>query len=176
MSLPIPVPSEAIDFTPPELWGVYWEHYPQGVELPACVPRDVWDRQWTHRNKQLAMSMKPPPPPQLLKNYWNRLQARAFTNRRRAKDSQEEPLPPVLPPTLSKNFWKQYLDIFPSGHKAPPAGQYVGNYAGNSAFKEEQVKYKFIGGTLHVCTGEGRWTQSNGCDVWDQCGNWLGPG
>lgn len=171
---PIPVPSECFDMTPPELWPVYWEEHPEGTELPATVPKPIWDRHWKAKNEKLAETMQPPPPPALWKCYWGKLRGRALTSRKR-KTGEEEALPPVFPPKLSTQFWRRYLEMFPEGHKAPPAFDPRPPPMPSGPSPDEQDRYKLIHGSLHVCD-RGRWRPSTGCDAWDAGGGWAGAG
>jgi hypothetical protein len=98
---PIPVPSECIDFTPPELWPVIWKHYPEGIEMPARVPRNIWERH------ELTGST-----PVFWKCYWGKLNNSAMKT-----DELNEHC--VCPPTLSYAFWDDYFELFPKGHKSP---------------------------------------------------------
>jgi hypothetical protein len=154
---PIPVPSECIDFTPPKLWNTMWKHYPNGTELPATVPKDVWKR------KGLA--------PAFRKGYWGKLNTRALTERKRSgKPDKPNELPDVLQPRLSHDFWEDYFRLYPNGHPAPGFGQQQGPDI-------ERPKYKFIG-TLHVNAGTDKcpwWKPSTGCDAWVD-DRWAGPG
>jgi len=176
MIRPIPVPSEAFDFTPPDVWRIYWEEHPRGVELPATVPKKLWDAHWKRRNPELAKKEQPPPPPALLKSYWGRLRGRALSDRKRKREAGDDPgeLPPVWPPQLSRRFWDRYFELFPDGHPAPEQGPYRPFAEG----EPEHPKYTIQCGGLHVNTlKSGRFYRpSTGVDAWDEEGNWLGPG
>lgn len=172
---PLPVPSEAFDFTPPELWRILHEEYPHGVELPASVPKKIWDAHWESRNPELARSMRPPPPPPFIKCYWGKLRGRALQGRKRKAGEADEPLPPVWPPQLSKRFWARYFQTFPDGHRAPPSEPYAPFRQG----EDEPKKYALMKGSLHVNVGSHErpfWRPSTGVDAWDKQGTWLGPG
>lgn len=177
VAMPLPVPAEAIDFTPPELWPLVWQEYPQGIVMPASVPRAVWEKQWKLRNPVLAKSTKCPPPPPFVKGYWGKLNDRALSQKKRkvGKDHEEEKenLPPVYPPQFSHAFWRSYFELFPDGHSAPP-------YEPPSAYEEPPKKYAIFHGQLHVNVGvlpdRPIWKPSTGADAWDPRGNWLGPG
>lgn len=180
MSLPLPVPSEAIDFTPPELWPILREEHPEGAEMPASVPKAVWDKHWIASNPDLAKTMQPPPPPPFLKSYWGKLRDRALPTRKRAAKAEEgaEPLPPVWPTRLSPRFWRRYFEKFPEGHAAPRFE------SGASARPWQPMGddgvYALQGSGLCVNTerssGRKFYRTSTGVDAWDDRGNWLGPG
>jgi hypothetical protein len=169
MSRPIPVPSECFDMTPSELWPVYWEEYSDGTELPAAVPRAVWEKQWVARNKGLAETVKPPAPPPLWKSYWGKLRDPALRSRQRKRDS-EDALPPVFPARLSRRFWDRYFELFPDGHRAP-------EYAPQPSrpWEQDPEKYKLVRGSLHVFD-RGMWRPSTGVDKWNADGSWGGAG
>lgn len=173
MSMPIPVPTEAIDFTPPELWPVIWELYPSGLVMPSSVPKGIWERHWKHRNKDLAKTMKCPPPPPFVKGYWGRLNDRALTSKKRKAEHEQEELPRVYPPQLSHEFWRRYFELFPDGHSAPPY------QPPTAAYEEPPKKYAIFRGQLHVNVGvlpdRPIWKPSTGADAWDPRGNWIGP-
>jgi hypothetical protein len=181
MNLPNPTPSECIDFTPSDLWPVIRSCYPNGVELPATVPKDVWDLNWKSRNPDRKKAgEEPPPPPALWTNYWGKLRNRALEGRRPTKKQKisedPDPLPPAYPARLSKDFWKKYFDIFPCGHSAPC---FSSSTQGTSWQKNsESSKYAFVNGSLHVnIAKQGKhWVPSTGVDSWDDKGNWQGPG
>ena len=170
MSRPIPVPSECFDMTPPDLWSVYWEEYPEGTELPATVPKGTWEKEWERRNETLALTAKAPPPPPLWKSYWGKLRGNALSSRKRKPDP-EEALPPVYPPRLSRRFWQRYFELFPDGHGAPgyePQGP-------AQDYQEQPPTYKLVRGSLHVFD-RGVWRPSTGVDALDPSGNWVGAG
>jgi hypothetical protein len=100
---PIPVPSECIDFTPPELWAVIWKHYPQGTEMPASVPRHVWVR--------MELSG---PTPVFWRCHWGKFGENAMSNKG-AQPAKHY----VKQPVLSDAFWDDYFKLFPVGHKSP---------------------------------------------------------
>lgn len=174
MSLPLPVPSESFDFTPPDLWPALWEAYPLGVEMPGSVPKKIWEDHWRRANPSLAKSVAPPPAPAFLKSYWGKLRGRALSSRKR-KAGEEEPLPPVWPSQLSKAFWARYFELFPNGHAAPAQEPYCQSSYG----QEDPKRYSLFRGALHVNAGSQErplWRPSTGVDAWDKHGNWLGPG
>lgn len=152
---PIPVPSECIDFTPPELWNTMWKYYPGGTELPATVPKDVW------KGKGF--------PPAFRKGYWGKFNVRALSYRKKS-GNKEENLPDVLQPRLHSDFWDDYFKLFPNGHKAPGFGK-------PQKMESSCLKYKFLG-TLHVNAGTAEcpwWKPSTGCDTWVN-DSWVGAG
>lgn len=179
MTQPISVPSEAFDFTPPDAWRIYWEEYPRGTEMPATVPKKLWDAHWRRRNPDLAEKEMPPAPPAFWKCYWGKFRGRALSDRKRKRADDEgdsEGLPPVWPPQLSKRFWERYFEVFPDGHPAPEQGPYRPFVPG----EQEPEKYKLVSGSLHVnVSGNPKcpiWRPSTGVDAWDKDGAWLGPG
>lgn len=179
MSRPIPVPSEAIDFTPSDLWPILWEEYPDGIAMPATVPKKMWEAHWRRRNPKLADTMRPPAPPQFVKGYWGKLRGNSLTNKRKARsDEPDAQLPPVWPPQLSKRFWDRYFEKFPEGHRAPTnEASAPWNPAGRD---EETPVYTISGGGLCVNALKSKFGKiyrtSTGVDAWDNEGNWLGPG
>jgi hypothetical protein len=176
---PIPVPSEAIDFTPSDLWPILWEEYPDGIAMPASVPKKMWEAHWRRRNPKLADTMRPPAPPQFVKGYWGKLRGNSLTNKRKARsDEPDAQLPPVWPPQLSKRFWERYFEKFPEGHRAPTnEASAPWNPAGRD---EETPVYALSGGGLCVNALKNKFGKiyrtSTGVDAWDNQGNWLGPG
>jgi hypothetical protein len=177
MSDPFPVPSESIDFTPPALWPVIRRHCPGGAEMPSAVPAKVWEKQWRKNNPD--KDKEPPAAPAFLKCYWGKLRGRALESRRAAKkarrDQREEveSLPPCLPSRLPDEFWKNYFEVFPEGHRAP--GYSPGDYQPQAQAREDPAIYKFVRGSLHVLAN-GIWRPSRGVDVWNPDGTWAGPG
>lgn len=175
-AMPIPVPSEAIDHTPRELWAVIWEEHPLGVEMPASVPKKLWDAQWKRRNPELSLKQSPPLPPPLLRSYWGRLRGNALVDRKRKRDSDDSSIPPVFGPPLSRSVWQRYFELFPDGHPAPPQEPYRPAAYGEQA----PPKYSLIKGSLHVNVSSNPacpiWRPSTGVDAWDKHGAWLGPG
>jgi len=176
MSRPIPVPSECFDMTPSELWPVYWEEYPHGTELPATVPKFVWDKQWLKRNQAMADVINPPAPPPLWKGYWGKMKGSALNSRMskcKGKSSSHDEtteLPPVYPHRLSKRFWERYFELFPDGHNATGYEPQPGRAA-----QQDPVKYKIVRGSLHVFD-HGMWRPSTGVDQWTTDGYWSGRG
>ena len=183
MDLPIPVPSECIDFTPPSLWPVIRSFYPSGVEMPAAVPKQLWEKNCRTRYPQRHKAgEQPPPPPAFLKGYWGRLRNRALEPRRPSKKQKtsadkgtSDALPPVQAPKLCAEFWQRYFEMFPDGHRAPVQEPY-----GSSALGwQENSKHRLIRGSRHVNVAKRPqeiWQPSTGIDAWDEEGNWLGPG
>lgn len=100
---PIPVPSMCIDCTPPKLWAVIWKHYPQGTEMPARVPRRVWE----------DMDLTGPTPV-FWKCYWGCFGDEAMPSRGKEPEKYI-----VHQPQLSDEFWVDYFRMFPTGHKGP---------------------------------------------------------
>ncbi len=169
ISRPIPVPSECFDMTPPEMWPVYWEENPNGTELPATVPKAMWENHWRRKNSSLAETMNPPPPPALWRCYWGKLRGNALSSRKRKPDP-EDSLPPVFPPRQSKRFWNRYFELFPDGHAAP-------GYTPQppQPWQPDPEKYKLVRGSLHVFD-RGMWRPSTGVDRWNADGSWAGAG
>ena len=99
----IPVPSECIDFTPPELWAVIWKHYPQGTEMPARVPRHIWER----------MELDGPTPV-FWRCHWGKFGEAAMSIK-----GAEPTKYYVEQPELSYAFWDDYAALFPKGHDSP---------------------------------------------------------
>lgn len=171
MTAPPPVPSECICFLPPEMFPVYWRLYPSGTELPATVPKKIWESNWTRKNKSSAVK-KPPDPPSLMKGYWGRLKGPALMPRSSGKRKAPEPdLPSVWPPMLCREFWDEYFQIFPNGHASPP-------YAPKSQDEQERSRYSLRDGNLCVNVSKDAefpvWRASEGCDAFDADGNWIG--
>lgn len=185
MCTPIPVASECIDFTPPELWPIIWEHYPGGIEMPSAIPRHAWEKNWREWHPEEAkLGKSAPEAPALLKCYWGKLRDRALTSRKNSKrakvshaeETPEEPLPPVFPPRLSDAFWQDYFRVFPEGHGAPGYSSSGFKSAGEPGKPyEDPTLYKLIRGSLHVMAN-GVWRPSTGVDAWDKSGKWIGPG
>jgi hypothetical protein len=187
--MPIPVPAEAIDMMPREMWPIYWEMFPDGKqELPATVPPQVWKAHM----KRAFRDDKPPPPPPILKSYWGKvssgpaLQDR-HAKKRKAEETGGEPgeaqRPPPSGPSqpLPQLFWDRYFRLFPHGHCA--ASRYEPN-DGKPAYNELEFtkpRYMLCRGTLCVrVSGDHEvspvYVPSTGCDAFDAGGNWLGPG
>jgi hypothetical protein len=90
------VPSESIDFTPPELWPIIWEHYPGGIEMPSAIPRYAWEKNWREWHPEEAkLGKSAPEAPALLKCYWGKLRDRALVSRRAAKRAKVDQAPPA---------------------------------------------------------------------------------
>lgn len=182
MTDPIPVPSECFDLTPSDLWPAYWSCYPQGTEMPPCVPKPIWEKNWRKRNPDRNQKgEQPPPPPVFLRGYWGRFNHKALTSRRPTKKQKtgsptDEPPERVLPPRLSDEFWKKYFEIFPNGHNAPP--QSSGPYTPYNPANEPPPRYAFINRQLCVNVSSRPdcpvWRPSTGVDSWDDRGNWTG--
>ena len=175
--LPLPVPSEAIDFTPRELWPLIRKEHPSGTVMPATVPKKIWEDHWKLKNPKMGKQAAIPPPPAFVKSYWGKLRGRALSDRKRkaGADEEKDELPPVWPQSLSSEFWRSYFELYPDGHPAPESGEYV-------PWKpdEEPKKYALMRGCMHVNASNNRefpaWRASTGVDAWDSRGNWLGPG
>jgi hypothetical protein len=176
MAQPIPVPSEAFDFTPRELWPIIWEMYPRGIEMPASVPKKIWESEWKRRNPELAKSKCPPPPPPLLRCYWGKLRGNALVDRKRKRGEDEPNIPPVFPQPISRRFWDRYFELFPCGHPAPMQEPYKA-----PAFDTQPSnKYLLIKGSLHVNISPNPacpiWRPSTGVDAWNERGMFLRTG
>jgi hypothetical protein len=168
---------------PREMWGVYWEMFPDGrQELPATVPYNLWKAHM----KITFNDTNPPPPPPIHKCYWSKLSSGpALTDRHKKPKTTPEPNarpPPVGPsPPVPVAFWHRYFAMFPRGHC--PASTYE-PADGKPAFDESQFskpRYLFKRGTLCVrVSGEHAsipvYRASTGCDAFDAQGNWIGPG
>jgi hypothetical protein len=184
--MPIPVPSEAIDMLPREMWPIYWEMFPDGrQEMPATVPPQAWRAHM----KRTFRDDKPPPPPPILKSYWGKVSSGPVLRDRHAKKRKalgDEPgearPPPAGPePPVPQMFWDRYFQLFPHGHCA--ASRYE-PLDGKPAYNESEFanpRYLLRRGTLCIrVSGEHEfptvYVPSTGCDAFDDCGNWLGPG
>jgi len=174
---PLGVPSEALDFTPRELWPLIRRVYRSGTVMPATVPRKIWDAHWRRKHPELGKKADAPPPPPFVKSYWGKLRGCALSSRKKktVKDEEDSAMPPVWPPYFPDEFWESYFEMFPEGHPAPASGEYVPWKP-----EEEPKKYAVIQGSLHVNIGKNPefpiWRASTGVDAFDAQGNWVGAG
>jgi hypothetical protein len=183
--MPISVPSECIDLLPREMWPVYHEMFPSGLqELPATVPMDVWRAHMKQYASKRGGNQIPPPPP-IWKAYWGRISSGpALVDRKKKKAPSKEPEPRGAPsgpcPPVPKAFWDRYFQVFPMGHANP------GSYApldGKPAYDDNaHVKPRYIVRNGSICvrinddTENPLYVPSTGCDAFDKHGKWLGPG
>jgi hypothetical protein len=176
MDTPISVPAEALDMLPREMWGVYWELFPDGrQELPAIVPYPLWKAQMA------KMGVHPvPPSPPILQGYWGKV--RHEDESRYEQERKKQRLPEKASglfhgpsPPVPARFWERYFELFPMGHCS------VGAYEpsdGKPAFLSYKPRYTFRNGSLCVRVDDLMpiYVPSTGCDELDANGVRVGPG